>query len=216
MNGADREVIALLRCIVIQAARDGELQLVNRSDRGLRQGIHDFLRNLAMSGWHGVIQTKHQPALLRAAGRFVEEGETELAIVMFATAVEHWLNGMIEIGLRRRGERLRAESERGHLESKLTTRWNELFSTPFPGDLRASILALARARNDFVHYKWPMHTESEQDIHRSAQIALAHDAPRLMAELEGLENSIVFDGARMQLDRVLDQMELLDIDSIRH
>lgn len=213
MTDADRDVLALIRYIIIQTARDGELELVGRSDDDLRDSIRFLMRKLAASGWRAVMQSEHQPSLTRAAERFVQEDDASLAIVMYSTAVEHWLNGMIEVGLKRRGEVLDPESEKGNLTHKLTTRWNELFSTPVPDDLMASIHTLARARNDFVHYKWPMHSETEHDAHESTSSALAHDAPRLLAALKDLEDSIVFDGARAQLDRVLDDMELFDTDS---
>lgn len=214
MTEADRDVLALIRYIIIQAARDGELDLAGRSDTDLRDSIQLFMRKLNGSGWQAVMQSEHQPTLHRAAERFMQEDEHELAIVMYATAIEHWLNGMIEVGLRRRGEALSPETERGHLENKLTARWNELFFAPFPDDLRERILTLASARNNFVHYKWPMHSETEHDADRADRRALAQTAPRLVAELEDLENWIVFDGARAQLDRVLDEMALSDVGPI--
>jgi hypothetical protein len=55
-----------------------------------------------------------------------------------------------------------------------------------------------------------MHSVTEHDAHRTDRRGLAQTAPRLVAELEDLENWIVFDGAREQLDRVLDEMELFD------
>jgi hypothetical protein len=112
MTETDRDVLALIRYIIIQAARDGELQLVGRSDADLRDSIQLFMRKLAESGWQAVMQSKHQPSLHRAAERFMQEDEHELAIVMYATAIEHWLNDMMEVGLRRRGEVLSPESER--------------------------------------------------------------------------------------------------------
>lgn len=214
MAELDRDVLALIRRIIIQAARDGELELVGRSDDELRRSILLLMRSIAKSGWQAVMQSEHQPSLLRAAARFAQEDEADLAIMMYATAVEHWLNGMIEVGLKRRGEVLSPESERGNLAHKLTARWNDLFATPVPDDLQDSIHALARARNDFVHYKWPMHSETEHDVHQAARSAIARDAPRLLAALKDLEDSIVFHGGRAQLDRVLDDMELFDTGSI--
>jgi hypothetical protein len=147
MTETDRDVLALIRYIIIQAARDGELQLVGRSDADLRDSIQLFMRKLAESGWQAVMQSEHQRSLHRAAERFMQEDEHEVAIVMYATAIEHWLNGMIEVGLRRRGECLVPNPNGGPLENKLTARWNELFSTPFPDDLRERILTLPSARN---------------------------------------------------------------------
>ncbi|MBM0123434.1 hypothetical protein [Pimelobacter simplex] len=207
----DRPVIALVRYMIIQAARDGEIQLVNQPHEKLRQDIIRWMHDLAKSEWQAAIQSEHQPTLIQAAMRFVDEDEVELAIVMYATAVEHWLNGMLEIGLKRRGEQLDQTTERGSLEHKLTTRWPELLGVEFPDKLQHSILALARARNNFVHYKWPTHSEYQHDTHLTRTTVIARDAPQILAALRDLEDSIVFNGERERLDRILDEMELFDV-----
>jgi len=149
--------------------------------------------------------------VIQAALRFVEEDEANLAIVMYATALEHLLNGMLEVGLKRRGEQLDQATERGTLEHKLATRWDELLGVDFPDELQQWILGLARARNNFVHYTWPTHSEQEHEAHRAETTVIARDAPRIFAALHELEDSIVFDGQRKRLDRVLDEMELFDV-----
>lgn len=207
----DTAVIAVIRHIVIQAAREGELRLEGQPDEELRGSIVKLLSDLAASEWNALRQSEHQPKLIRAAERFVEEDEAELAIVMYATAIEHWLNGMLEIGLRRRGERLDKASERAPLETKLTTKWQELLGFDFPDELREAVLELAGARNDFVHYKWPMHSEQEHDAHQAEVEAIARDAPRLYAALSSVEDSIVFGGERERLNRILDEMQLFDL-----
>jgi hypothetical protein len=207
----DEAVLALIRYMIIQAARDGELQLTGQSDYELRGNVIRLMQGLASSDWQPAIQSEHQPKIINAALRFLDEDEPDLAIVMYATAVEHWLNGMLEVGLKRRGEQLDQASERAPLETKLTTRWQELLGLEFPQVLRQSILELARARNNFVHYKWPMHSEQDHDAHREEVTAIAHDAPRIFAALDELEDTVVFNGERERLERVLDDLELLDV-----
>lgn len=200
----------MLRYIVIQAARDGDLLLASRSDDEVRSNVRDLLRDLAGSEWKMTAQLEHDSNSVRAARRFADEGEPELAIVMYATAAEHWLNGMLEVGLRRRGEELNPATERGPLDHKLNARWRALFSVEFPEDRRSGVLNLARARNDFVHYKLPSRSEDEDAAHRSAVRRIAHQAPGLLHALDELENLVVFDGERSRLERILDEMALLD------
>ncbi len=204
-------VIAMIRYIVLQAARDGDLVLAYRSDEDVRRSVTDLLRDLAGSEWRMSAQLEHDSKLVRAARRFADEGEPELSIVMYATAVEHWLNGMIEVGLRRRGEELNRTSERGSLDHKLNARWRDLFGVEFPEDLRSAVLHLAQSRNDFVHYKWPSRTEDEDLARRSAVRTIAQRAPELLQALDELENIVVFDGERSRLERILDEMALHDI-----
>lgn len=53
--------------------------------------------------------------------------------------------------------------------------------------------------------------EDEHDAHRAGTMAIALDAPRIFAALNDLEDSIVFQGERERLNRVLDDMELFDV-----
>ncbi|MDQ4053348.1 MAG: hypothetical protein M3237_11710, partial [Actinomycetota bacterium] len=70
---------------------------------------------------------------------------------------------------------------------------------------------MARARNNFVHCEWPTHSEQEHEAHRAEGTVIAREAPRIFAALHELEDSIVFDGQRKRLDRVLEEMELFDV-----
>lgn len=208
VNADDRVGYAMVRHLIIQAARDAEIQLADLTDIELRDEILRLMREVSESEWEAHIQSEHQPRLIQAARRFLDEDDPELAIVMYATAAEHWVNGMLEVGLRRRGEQLDQTTERGSLSHKLDARWPELLGPEFPADLRKFILKLAAARNAFVHYKWPSHSEDEHHAHAAEVAAIARDTPRILAALSELEDSIVFGGAREQLDRVLDNMGL--------
>ena len=210
MTSDDPAVIALLRYIVIQAARDGDLDLTSRSDDEVRGSITHLLHDLVAAEWTLSAQVQHDFKLVRAARHFAGEGEPELAIVMYATATEHWLNGMLDVGLKRRGEELNPATERGTLAHKLNTWWRELFNVAFPERLRSEVLRLAKARNDFVHYKWPSRSEYEDASHRSALCTIAQQAPGLLHALNELENQLVFDGERTRLERILDEMALTE------
>lgn len=210
MNADDQVIGALVRHLIIQAARDGELPLAEVTDIELRDSILRLMDELAEYSWEARVQSEHRPRLVHAAQRFLDEGDAELAILVYATAVEHWVNGMLEVGLRRREQQLDPATERGSLACKLSTRWPDLLGSTFPLALREPILELADARNEFVHYKWTSRSADEHDQHSANAAAIARNAPRILADLDELEDSIVFDGARAQLDRILDGMGLLD------
>ena len=126
---------------------------------------------------------------------------------MFATAIEHWINGMLAVGLERRGENLRPEDEKGSIEDKIRRRWPELFGTPFPARLRQDVLRLTDTRNEFVHHKWPSRSEEEQAAQDAVATELAATtAPPLLVALDDLEDEIVFGRQREALDRVLDRL----------
>lgn len=61
-----RHVIAVIRHIVIQAARDD-----GQADDELRGSIMKLLRDLAASDWQAILQPDQQPSLIQATERFV-------------------------------------------------------------------------------------------------------------------------------------------------
>lgn len=163
------------------------------------------MRTLAESDCTFGAQIEHGPTLVRGATRFVNEGESYLAILLYATAVEHWVNGMLETGMRRQGNQLTSASERGTLALKLDIRWLQLLGSPFPSGLRDRILQLAEARNDFVHYKWPSLDDAATD---DTAARLCREAPALLCALANVEDDVVFDGQRTRLETILVEMGL--------
>lgn len=199
-------VAALVRCLIAQAARDREFEIAHRSEDQIEAEIRAWMVAESETEVTYRVQIDYQTTLRTAAGRHVAEGRPNLGILMFATAIEHWINGMLAVGLERRGEQLRPEDEKGSIEDKVRRRWPELFGTPSPARLRQAVLRLTDARNEFVHHKWPSRSEAEQGVQDALAAELADTALPLLAALDDLEDKIVFGRQRETLDRVLDRM----------
>lgn len=122
---------------------------------------------------------------LRVLGReFVQNRKWWLAIVMYATWVEHTLNYLIDIGAHRRGF--------SHAAAKQIIR-----DVPLPAKLswllpllgfrhlhpthRNTLQTLANKRNEFVHYKWP-HRESHDDAEIKALLPPTEKAITYLAQ----------------------------------
>jgi hypothetical protein len=198
--------IALVRCLIVQAARDREFEVARRSDDQIEADIRAWIAAESESEMTYRVQIDYQGTLRAEAGRLAAEGKPNLAILLFATAVEHWINGMLAIGLARRGEGFRPEQEKASVRDKIRRRWPELFGTPFPVQLRQTVLRLTDARNDFVHNKWPSRAEAEQVAQDAVAAELATTAPLLLVALDDLDDEIVFGRQCEALDRVLDRM----------
>lgn len=99
----------------------------------------------------------HRSKLLRTARQFAKNNEMHLAILVAATWIEHWINGLIlqrtdqmKISVKHRNEMLRTVS----LAGKYTWLLAILGSKPIAPSHVQHIRQLAEERNAFVHYKW--------------------------------------------------------------
>jgi hypothetical protein len=134
-----------------------------------------------------------EDGLLAEARRRVAAGQADFAIVFYAMFIEHRLNGLI---VQRWGDIERDDEElvdvlkRNTLNGKTGALWESLFNVPFPPQLRLDILAVARARNEFVHYKWQPVPESWPVGVDEAEDRLMRSAERVVDELEHLERDL--------------------------
>jgi hypothetical protein len=199
---------AQLRCLLVQAVRDREVDVAHRSENQIENDLRSWMLAESSVDVTYQVQMDYQATLRAAADRFAAEGRPNLAIIMYATAVEHWINGMLALGLERRGERLQPEAEKGSIKNKLCKRWPGLFGSPFPAAVKEGVLRLADARNEFVHHKWPSRSEDAQVAQDAEMAKLAAEAPGMLSELDDLEDQIVFKGQHETLDRVLDRMSI--------
>ena len=100
----------------------------------------------------------HEETLLSEARRYVTNGHRDLAIMMFATWIEHRLNWFLMSEARRRGFSLKESAkmiQEINMPQKTGTSWRLLFGESFDAETAKDISAVAGRRNNFVHYKWP-------------------------------------------------------------
>jgi hypothetical protein len=100
---------------------------------------------------------EHRAALLSHARAFRSHNECELACMLFATWIEHWVNSQV------RGRSIvlslsEAQTKRiirsAQLGDKLDWLLPLMGASPITEHHSKSILRLAELRNAFVHYKW--------------------------------------------------------------
>ncbi|WP_028045625.1 hypothetical protein [Cellulomonas sp. URHE0023] len=103
-----------------------------------------------------VISISHEDQLLAAAREF-GPAKLELAVMMYATWIEHKLNYLLLWGLGKKGFDPREASEiikTASLHQKTGSTFRLVFDEAFDPDAARGIRTVAESRNRFVHYKW--------------------------------------------------------------
>jgi hypothetical protein len=148
--------------------------------------------------------TKHEGDLYGEAENFLDRGKYELSILLYATWVEHWINRIIlmrSIGQGTPPEVATALIRSCRLELKIGRIWSSLGMPRFDKDLARKITRLMEARNGFVHYKWPSHSEERHDEERRRSVEIAHEAKKTVDDLIQLEDDVFYDGRTESLKR---------------
>lgn len=115
------------------------------------------------------IAIDHTQMLLSEARTYARQGKSEFACLMYATWVEHWINGMIryfgtKIWLAEKD--LLEITRTSNSSQKLSWVWKLLQAPPINKSHLRVIERLIESRNRFVHYKWIAHDpdkEREED-----------------------------------------------------
>jgi hypothetical protein len=193
--------------VAAQAIRDGYVSLEGKSDAEVLSAIGDIIREIAEGQDPIFVGIDHQATLAAEAARYHEAGKHELAVMLYATLIEHRLNGLILLGARRQG----LEDEDGkriireaNLRAKMTWVWQLLFGETIPDVLVGRINRLAEKRNSFVHYKWQV---SDADSYAKDEEfeQISREAPQLIHQLEELEDRLIFSGRQDAIMRLFAQ-----------
>jgi hypothetical protein len=111
----------------------------------------------------------HRDNLLDRALAAVSEGALGIAVVLYATWIEHYINGLLLITLSRQG--VSSQSSKTllrelRLKSKVTALW-ELANLPALAPTYLKLIdGITVARNEFVHYKWPVASVQDKEKQR--------------------------------------------------
>lgn len=189
--------------------RDGVIILDGKTDQEIESQVREFLAGILAAPSLPGVQLDHGRSLLAEAIAHRKRGRHDFAIMFYATWVEHWVNGMILVGATRMGlepAEARQFLRETRLPSKVGHLWTLLFGEPLPDGVGGKIAKVAKARNDFIHYKWEGFPVDEDDDRGHLQ-QVAALADELVNELNEVEERIVFSGRHSDLARVLAQMQ---------
>jgi hypothetical protein len=205
-------VIEVIRLVIENAVRYGDIRLEGRTDEEIKNDIHEYihLRLTEPNTFASPVQYEYQSELIDEAQRYEGKGDFNLALMFYATWFEHWLNGMYiarePMVAVEREEIIRLIRETD-LAGKTGHIWHLLFGEKLPGDVVQTILKVAEARNAFVHYSWaPYLSEAEESSERRELQNLARRAAAAVTQLSAIEDKIAFAGSLPRLSRILSEM----------
>lgn len=93
----------LSKAIIEAAVAHGDINLAGKSDSEIRQEVADFLLDVAKNR-KMLVAIDHTSTIKDIGRQFEKDGKPELASMMYATWVEHLLNGMISMAVHRKGQ----------------------------------------------------------------------------------------------------------------
>jgi len=190
LAGLDEAARRELALHLVHEARKGAFGLEHETDEALliafmahfqAEFIDDQDVHLVLDYSWGI---REQARALAAQGRLVEP------IILFATWVEHWLNGALLTRSLKHGlgydhaQQLLREST---LKAKYTWIWALLELPPLLPDTLARLQRLSDTRNQYVHYKWPAQPAEAVDVPDARLVAIVDDAEplcRLLVDYE--------------------------------
>jgi len=181
----------------------GDLQPAGKSDDEVEQAILDALKAIIEDDttiFAMIIDHRHD--LLRRARSSARTEDRYIAVVFYATYIEHHLNGIIEKLCSRRNPPV--ASTRILRETTLNAKCTwilELLGAPPLGNLWVKrIMELADARNSFIHYKWhplPNEPAAGRGEHKSLEFA-----EKTVRRLQKYEDSLLHNGFGPRLRRI--------------
>jgi hypothetical protein len=181
----------------------GDLKPAGKSDDEVEQAILDALKAI-IDDDRTIFATTidHRNNLLRRARNSARLDDGHIAVVFYATFIEHHLNGIIEQLCTRRNPPI--ASTRILRESTLNAKCTwilELLDAPPLGNLWVKrIMELAENRNSFIHYKWrplPDQIDARQGKYKSLEFA-----EKIVRHLQKYEDILLHNGFGSRLRKI--------------
>jgi hypothetical protein len=184
-----------------------ETGLIEIGNRDTEEILVDFTRILARVYENSnpesrTITVDNRDFLLGQASSAASKDEPELAVILYATWIEHFVNGLLLVALGRQGVSpgsRRALIRELRLLTKVTALW-ELADLPaLPAKYLNLIDKITSLRNTFVHYKWP-HASWQDDEHQYREFSETVDRmDSLIQMLREVEDQTLWSGRRDEI-----------------
>ncbi len=208
----NHQFLAFVKSSVLNAIRTGMLDVANKTDRELQRVVFDYI---AVWGKEPVLTThlnlNYTNELLDEALDTIERENGLLAIILYATWCEHWINGIITSIARRQGQSdadIKRLIRKHNLGDKYTKVLDGLNLPRFDESIREALRALAKQRNDFVHYKWePLIVDDPASLTWFEEIdQLLNSMPAHIEALKAYENHHIYFGVIPRIDRLFERI----------
>lgn len=160
------------------AIANGYIKTEGKCNDEINSLFVEFLKTLYEGDVEISFIVDHKDTLLEEAMRYRENKEAELSCLLFATWVEHWINGLIRnLSFRQQLTQtdiidiIKGTNNQGKFTWLL-----KIFNMPeIDNDHRKKAIAIMSERNNYVHYKYKNDLEDEQSKKKENLIKVISD-----------------------------------------
>jgi hypothetical protein len=185
-----------------------ESGLIEIGDKSLEAILSDFVTlldeftaDMAVMHAHGedgmLVDLDYRKTLWKYAEREADSGHNEIAVTFYGLWIEHTANGCLIRGLERQGygpETIKPLIRTYDIKTKITALWNIAGFPPLSTEGIRIAGKIAQARNSFVHYKYPRHSESAHETARNQLGSILERASDLKTAFDAAMNTFYWDG----------------------
>ncbi|WP_133061622.1 hypothetical protein [Streptosporangium minutum] len=195
-----------LELIFRSYVEDGSIEVSDRAPEDIMEDFHEILRGIVSASegertefWPSF---DHRETLRQRAAQEAANGDDRIAITLYATWVEHFVNGMLSQAFQRKGYSTKfilPLLRELRLPTKATVLW-ELAGLPALDEENLKLLDHAiNLRNAFVHYKWSPSSEvdSDREIGRLKGVVVRMNG--LVADFSAVESAVIWRGREEEI-----------------
>jgi hypothetical protein len=197
-----------LECAFNMMIESGSIPVGDRQADDVLADFNEWLRSLAAPNpadevWNFSIE--HRDRLLEQAEQNAAGGEHAIALILYATWIEHSINDLISRALERQNVSYESTStllRAVNVDNKITALWEVAGIPAMDTKLRKSIKKIADVRNEFVHYKWHPEAKAhdpQAESSRDRYEGVIKVCENVVSAITDLAESYLWDGRRDEL-----------------
>ena len=194
----------------ISCVESGDVRVGNRPSGEIIQDFRALLQDFLHGTSSGEVDSEearlglvvdHRESLHAEAKAQHEAAHVPISIILYATWIEHSINGLLIRGFERQRipqRIIRTLIRSANVESKMKSLWSDAELPPLDHGLMRSIRQVTERRNAFVHYKWDPEPDEPRDSEMSYIEALSACEDIVSGVLE-FEDSFYWSGRRAEM-----------------
>lgn len=203
------EMVKIATLILCEGCvREGLIVLPDLTDEQVEEELRKHMVNFCRSeNFESALTFDHTEKLLDSAKEQRDQHELELACLFYMLWIEHQINLILRIMMRRRktneGDAV-AAVRRLSIRDKLSWFWKMLDLEPLREEVVADTFIIEEFRNGFVHFKWQSYSGFEHEERAWRAVSRMDD---IVESLKAIEERYVFYGQRQRLKDIVGRLK---------
>lgn len=185
---------------------DGSIPIANRSVSEIMSdfdaAIAELLEESESDGIKIHATLDYRATILERAATEASNGSPQIAITLYATWLEHFFNGIINLSMIRRSyspKSITSLLRELRIPTKATALWEICELPPLRENHIKLMERVLNARNAFVHYKWAPAPEEELDSRDERVREALTEVADLVELLLAIEEAEIWEGRKEEL-----------------